>query len=51
MRDLGVDGNIILEWMLKMYIVRVWFQVSRGKGKWWDHVNTLMKVLVLLKVN
>jgi hypothetical protein len=24
MEDLGIDGNIILEWILRKYVVRVW---------------------------
>jgi len=45
-KDLGVDGKIILEWILGKQSGKMWTDVSRsGNGPWWALVNMVINLL------
>jgi len=46
LRDLGVDGSIILKRILKKYKIFDWFHVAQYRDHWWTLVNTVMKFRV-----
>jgi hypothetical protein len=44
---LGVDGSIILRWILRIgYEDMDWVHVAQNKDKWWNLVNTIMNLRV-----
>jgi hypothetical protein len=45
--DLGVDGKIILEWMLgKQWVGVDWIHLTQRRDQWWAVVNTVMNLRV-----
>jgi hypothetical protein len=44
--DLGIDGRIILTWILKKLGVD-WIQVAQDRAQWWALVNTVTNIWVL----
>jgi hypothetical protein len=41
LEDLGVDGRIILEWILKGWKDEEWTKLADGTGKLWAFVITI----------
>jgi hypothetical protein len=48
--DPGVDGRIIVRWILRKCVVGVWTELSwfQDRGRWWALVNVVMNLRVLL---
>jgi hypothetical protein len=47
LKDLGVDGRLILKFVLKRQDrVLVWIRLTQGRDKWRAVVNTVMKFRV-----
>jgi hypothetical protein len=42
--DLGVDGRIILKYILGKYGGKVWNECDSGSDQWWGLVNTVMNL-------
>jgi hypothetical protein len=52
MEDRGVDGRMILKWIVGRWTGRVeWIQLSRDRDRWRALVNTLMNLPVLAPRN
>ena len=48
MRDPGIDGRIILRWILKKWGVggMDWIDLAQDKDRWWALVNAVMNLWV-----
>jgi hypothetical protein len=44
--DLGVDGKIILEYILRKYGSKVWMHMDQERGHWQAVVNKVMNLRV-----
>jgi hypothetical protein len=47
--DLGVDGRIILKWVLNKISGCLWIHVAQDRDRWLALVNTVMNIWVPLK--
>lgn len=48
--NVGVDGNIILKWILKSYEGVECFRLVQGRVQWWIFVKRVMNPRDLIKV-
>jgi hypothetical protein len=48
LKDRGVDGRIILKWMLEKWDGGMdWFDLTQDRNRWWAVVNAVMNLCVL----
>jgi len=48
LEELGVDGRIILEWILKKQGIKMlgWIHLAPDKYQWWAFLNMIMNLWV-----
>jgi len=47
LEDPGVDGRIILKWILRKWDVAVWnVELTQDRDRWWVLVNAVMNLRV-----
>jgi hypothetical protein len=44
LEDLGVDGRIIFEWILRKYGGRMELDAAQDRDQWWDLVKSVMNL-------